>query len=405
MTAASRIREASDRDRDRLHWLLDHLPASRPGRPVVVLDLGCAEGGLSLMLAERGDLVTGVDRTAGAIAEARRRAGRLPADVAGRLSFTTGDAHDLDCVPDGAFDAAVAGEILDRVGDPVRVLEALHRTLRPGATLVFTVPYGVNEEILRIAHAAGEDESPLRALEPPPGMAGPQPGATDRADVEADVRATDPADLASGTDGTDEADEAGPADAGVDDADRRRVFYHGSLRHLVEPLFEIRELTVLRHHLAGVAIRRDEARGTPGFALSRAETAFLQRERLLHGEIAELRALCEELAARESALARTGQDLRGRNAELRAQTRHLGQRVRHLEGRLAEYRELIARLRRSRAWRLITAYRRVRYSAARQAAPAAPARHAIAVTGPAAVGGSTSPLPGSHPSLPGSGER
>ncbi|WP_405145206.1 class I SAM-dependent methyltransferase [Sphaerisporangium sp. NBC_01403] len=302
---------------DRLHWILDHLPASRPGRPVAVLDLGCDDGELSLLLAERGDRVTGIDVEPPAIARARRLRDRLPADVASRTEFAVGDGHGLDGVPDGSFDAAVAGEVLDRAGDPVQVLGELHRALRPGATLVFTVPYGVSEEILRLAQA---------------GSAEPEDDG--------------PAEVRPGPD---------------DDGERRRVFYHGSLRHLVEPLFEIRELTVLRRHLAGVAVRRDEQRGTPGFALSRAETAFLQRERHLHGEIGELRARCAEMAAREIALMRAGEDLLGRNAELRAEATRLRHRVGHLEGRLAEYRELIARLRRSRAWRLITAYRRVRH--------------------------------------------
>ncbi|WP_248964323.1 class I SAM-dependent methyltransferase [Sphaerisporangium perillae] len=336
-------------DRDRLHWILDHLPASRPGRPMAVLDLGCGEGDLSLLLAERGDQVTGIDPSAPAIANARRRAGRLPADVAARVDFTVGDAHGLDGLPEGAFDATVAGEILDRVADPVQVLETLRRTLRPGATLVFTVPYGVSDEVLRIARAAGDEREIPRAA-----ADGPEIARAVGHELETDRR---------------DERRAGEEDG---DAERRRVFYHGSMRHLVEPLFEIRELTVLRHHLAGVAVRRDEPRGTPGFALSRAETAFLQRERLLHGQIAELRARCAELAARELTLTRASEDLLGRNAELRAETTRLGHRVRQLEGRLAEYRELIARLRRSRAWRLITAYRRVRHPAGREIPPPPP---------------------------------
>ncbi|MFC4534431.1 class I SAM-dependent methyltransferase [Sphaerisporangium dianthi] len=374
MTAASIVRAGDDRDR--LHWVLDHLPASRPGRPVSILDLGCADGDLSLLLAERGDQVTGIDLAAPPLALARLRAGRLPADIAARVEFSVGDGHGLDGVPDESFDAAVAGEILDRVGDPVQVLQALHRTLRPAATLVFTVPYGVNEAVLRLAHAAGggaaerdEDDGT---------------GQDETAERDEGAR-RDEGDAADRNDRTDE--------PGGDDAERRRVFYHGSLRHLVEPLFEIRELTVLRHHLAGVAVRRDEPRGTPGFALSRAETAFLQRERHLHGEIAELRALCAELAGREAVLTRAGQDLLGRNAELRAQTTRLVHRMRHLESRLAEYRELIARLRRSRAWRLITAYRRIRYSSLRETPPVSGPQRPVVIAGPA------SPPP-QRPALP-----
>ncbi|MEV7970769.1 methyltransferase domain-containing protein [Sphaerisporangium sp. NPDC088356] len=352
---ATEAREA--RHLDRVHWILDHLPASRPGRPVAVLDLGCDDGELSLLLAERGDRVTGIDVEPPAIAHARRRRDRLPADVASRTDFTVGDGHGLDGVPDCSFDAAVAGEILDRVGDPVQVLGELHRTLRPGATLVFTVPYGVSEEVLRLAHAGS----------------------------------------------TEQAEDDEPA-AVSPDAERRRVFYHGSLRHLVEPLFEIRELTVLRRHLAGVAVRRDEQRGTPGFALSRAETAFLQRERHLHREIGELRARCAEMAARQSTLMRAGEDLLDRNAELRAEATRLRHRVNHLEGRLAEYRELIARLRRSRAWRLITAYRRVRYPAggkvdSREVEPVA-AKRPMVITGSTGVATPALPARTEAPATP-----
>ncbi|MFC4589213.1 class I SAM-dependent methyltransferase [Sphaerisporangium corydalis] len=326
-------------DRERLHWILDHLPASRPGRPIVVLDLGCAEGDLSLLLAERGDRVTGVDVRPPVIMHARRRCERLPSDVASRMDFAVGDGHKLDEAPDSTFDAAAVGGLLDHVGDPVQVLTELHRTLRPGATLVFTVPYGVTDAVLRLAEG-GDDEPAGR----------PAGGGTDHAGRSA----------AGGADHAGPDGHAGP-EAADDEGERRRVFYHGSLRHLVEPLFEIRELTVLRGHLAGVAVRRDEARGTPGFALSRAETAFLHRERLLHTEIAELRARCAETAARERTLARAREDLSEANGELRAEAVRLRSRVRHLEGRLVEYREVIARLRGSRAWRLVTAYRRLRH--------------------------------------------
>ncbi|WP_214408379.1 class I SAM-dependent methyltransferase [Sphaerisporangium fuscum] len=373
------VRDAArqEANRDRLHWVLDHLPASRPGRPVEILDLGCGGGDLSLLLAERGDRVTGVDLSPSMVERSRRRREGLPADVAARLDFTVGDGQALDGVADGAFDAAAVDQLLDQVGDPVQVLCELHRTLRPGASLVLTVPYGVSEDILRIARAgeavtggggaaarAGEavaraGEAGARASEAVAGTGEAVTGAGEAvARVGEAVARAGEAGARAGEvqNGPGEPDE---------DADRRRVFYHGSLRHLVEPLFEIRELTVLRGHLVGVAVRRDEMRGTPGFALSRAETAFLQRERLLHGEIAELRDRCAELAGRAGALAAAGEDLLGHNAALRAEATRLGQRVTQLEGRLAEYREVIARLRRSRAWRLITAYRRLRYPSTR----------------------------------------
>ncbi|MEU9886590.1 methyltransferase domain-containing protein [Sphaerisporangium sp. NPDC051011] len=335
--------------RDRVHWILEHLPCGRPGRPIAVLDLGCGPGDLSLLLAERGDQVTGLDTDPSAVADADGLRDRAAADVASRMTFAVADGHDLAGVPDQAFDAGVAGGLLHEAVDPVRVLTELHRTLRPGAILVLTVPYGVH----RPTPAA-----PART----PALADPGSG-TESARTS----------LAGPGTGTGPTRAPGPGSG--------RIFYHGSLRHLVEPLFEIRELTVLRRHLAGVAVRRDEARGTPGYAMSRAESAFLHRERLLHGEIADLRVRCAGLAARETELtarvaelACAREELVRVNAELRAEAVRLRRRVKLLDDRLGEYREAIARIRRSRAWRVITAYRRVRHPGRRPAADLSPAQ-------------------------------
>ncbi|MEV6980843.1 hypothetical protein AB0M95_06220 [Sphaerisporangium sp. NPDC051017] len=61
------------------------------------------------------------------------------------------------------------------------------------------------------------------------------------------------------------------------------------------------------------------------------------------------------------------------NAELRAEAVRLRRRVKLLNDRLGEYREAIARIRRSRAWRVITAYRRVRHPGRRPTADLSPA--------------------------------
>jgi SAM-dependent methyltransferase len=70
--------------------------------PARILDLGTGTGnGAQLAAARFPDAeVTGVDMSAGMIAEAGRR---LPAELAGRVRFEVGDASALP-FPDGAFD-------------------------------------------------------------------------------------------------------------------------------------------------------------------------------------------------------------------------------------------------------------------------------------------------------------
>ncbi|WP_164903498.1 methyltransferase domain-containing protein [Nonomuraea polychroma] len=220
--------------RNRLHWLLDHLP---PGR---ILDLGCSQGTLSVLAARRGDRVTGVDIEEEAIAFASGLAAELPADVAARLAFVRGDGACLG-FPDASFDSAIAGELLEHVADPGVVLTELHRVLAPGGTLLASVPHGL-----------------------------------------------------------------------MPHHDHHRTFYRAGLRRLLEPLFEVRELTVLDRHIAAVAVRRETPQGVPAFVLTQEEADFLQREERLEQQLQSLR----DKLARANGLYR---DVTAANAELKAQ--------------------------------------------------------------------------------------
>ncbi len=100
---------------------------SGPGRRV--LDLGCRDGALTRAYAEGNDVV-GVDADRKALAEA------------GKLGIETHWA-DLDQpleFADEGFDVAVAGELLEHLRDPQRVVAEIRRVLRPGGTFVASVP-------------------------------------------------------------------------------------------------------------------------------------------------------------------------------------------------------------------------------------------------------------------------
>jgi SAM-dependent methyltransferase len=100
-----------------------------------VLDAGSGAGDVALVAAElvgpRGAVV-GVDQDPGVLAVARARA-----EAAG-LSNVTFLQDDLCAVtPPGAFDAVVGRLVLAHNPDPLAVLRALVRHLRPGGIVVF----------------------------------------------------------------------------------------------------------------------------------------------------------------------------------------------------------------------------------------------------------------------------
>ncbi|MEV0175963.1 class I SAM-dependent methyltransferase [Streptomyces sp. NPDC050803] len=100
-----------------------------PERPGDLLDLGCGTGSLSLLAAEQGHRVTGVDLSPAMVDLAR-------AKLAGRDAvFLVGDAA-LPPVGEQCYDVLLARHVLWTLPDPARVLRHWRTLLRPGGRLV-----------------------------------------------------------------------------------------------------------------------------------------------------------------------------------------------------------------------------------------------------------------------------
>ncbi|MPY48256.1 class I SAM-dependent methyltransferase [Streptomyces acidicola] len=126
----------------------DRLAAWLPARPADVLDLGCGTGSLSLLAAERGHRVTGVDLSQAMVDRARTK-------LAGRAAvFLVGDAA-TPPVGEERFDVVLVRHVLWTLPDPERALRGWSALLRPGGRLVLiegvwgTVsPVGISAERL-----------------------------------------------------------------------------------------------------------------------------------------------------------------------------------------------------------------------------------------------------------------
>jgi SAM-dependent methyltransferase len=124
---------------------LDHEPWIRPAFDLIgdvagrrVLDYGCGHGMAAVVLARRGATVSGIDLSAGYVAEAQRRAAANEVEV----DFRQADAERLP-FPDRSFDAIWGCAILHHL-DLERAGAELRRVLRPGGVAVFCEPWGEN---------------------------------------------------------------------------------------------------------------------------------------------------------------------------------------------------------------------------------------------------------------------
>ena len=93
-----------------------------------VADLGCGTGSLSVLLAEAGHDVHGVD-----LSEEMVKAARAKASAAGLpVDFAVGDAAH----PRGSFDVVLARHVLWALPDPAAALGRWVAALRPGGVLL-----------------------------------------------------------------------------------------------------------------------------------------------------------------------------------------------------------------------------------------------------------------------------
>lgn len=110
----------------------DRAIAALPFRQGRVLDLGCSVGYATAQLRRKGYQAVGVDNSPWCIAWAKRL-------------YTVGEyalcsAEELP-LPDASFDGILCLDVLEHVTDETAVMREMRRLLKPGGTLVISVPH------------------------------------------------------------------------------------------------------------------------------------------------------------------------------------------------------------------------------------------------------------------------
>jgi SAM-dependent methyltransferase/uncharacterized protein YbaR (Trm112 family) len=155
-------------------WVEDALdrfapgPPARRARPRLGLDAGCAAGGFTLALAEHVDQAVGIDVAFDLLRAARREAAlRAPGAVP---AFAVGTVEEPP-FRRGAFDVAIALNVIDAIMHPRRALRRLEAALRPGGLLLIATPFAyasartepaeriLEEEIVPFLDGSGPDDA------------------------------------------------------------------------------------------------------------------------------------------------------------------------------------------------------------------------------------------------------
>ena len=102
-----------------------------------VLELGCGAAQCSIAFARAGATAIGVDLSSRMLSHARR----LSEEAEVRVELRQGDMADLAFMRTDSMDLAFSSYAFQYVQDLNRVFRQVHRVLKPGAPLVFSLPH------------------------------------------------------------------------------------------------------------------------------------------------------------------------------------------------------------------------------------------------------------------------
>lgn len=124
----------------RIHWICAQVKGRR------ILDVGCSQGIVPLLLAREGCQVTGVDKNPQAIEEAKGYLAAEAAHIQQNVTYINSDFLALDTLS-AEPDTVVISEVLEYLVRPELIVEKAYDLLKQGGRLVITVPFGVNNLI------------------------------------------------------------------------------------------------------------------------------------------------------------------------------------------------------------------------------------------------------------------
>ena len=120
----------------RIHWMCSKVEGSK------VIDIGCSQGKASILLAQEGFEVIGVDFDDDRIKYANAERGKESPETQERLRFICSNIYDV-ALPRHAFHTAIMGEFLEHQARPDEAITRAYELLVDDGKLIITVPFGL----------------------------------------------------------------------------------------------------------------------------------------------------------------------------------------------------------------------------------------------------------------------
>ena len=121
----------------RMDWFCDQINCTN------VLDIGCSQGILPVLLGRKGINVIGVDNDQDSIAYAEELLSKESEQVQKCVKFICDDFLKLD-FGDKKFNTIVMGEVLEHLENPLDFLKKASELLDANGELIVSVPFGIN---------------------------------------------------------------------------------------------------------------------------------------------------------------------------------------------------------------------------------------------------------------------
>mgnify|MGYP005758863813 CR=1 FL=1 len=129
---------SQDDSRKRLEWILDNIDSNQK-----VLDLGCSQGIVSILAAQKGNDVLGIDIEDEAVEFAKDILNNKYTDVRENVKFICADYFKYKI--DEKFDVIIMTEVLEHLENPRGFIKKSVENIKENGKAVITVPFGIND--------------------------------------------------------------------------------------------------------------------------------------------------------------------------------------------------------------------------------------------------------------------